>query len=256
MKNNDEKILLEKLANNYFNEKNSEDIIYGTQSNFQTYNRQYMLKKCLKYMGENGIALELGCETGYMSSLISQHVKSLTTIDGSKTFIAKAKQRNLSNVKFVYSLFEEIDEFQKYDYVFASHVLEHLFDPQNVLKRIKKALKPTGKVFVVVPNARSISRQLAHTMGIVPDIYGLTPNDLNGGHRRVYDFDSVKNEVSKSGLKIIEISGLFYKPFADFQMDELINIGMLTDKHINGLYNLGNKYPEHSGAIFLAAENN
>ena len=245
---------MDKQAEKDFVEGLAQHYITSDDSLYLKYIRQFAMRRCLKYIRKHAHALELGCEIGYMSSLISPHVDTLTTYDGSKTFIAEAKKKNLPNVNFVYALFEELSTIGAYEYAFASHVLEHLIDPQDVLFRVHRALKPSGILFIIVPNARAISRQLAHSMNIVPDLFGLTPNDIRGGHRRVYDFDSISKEVIKAGFEILEISGLLFKPFADFQVDELLLKGFLTKDHMEGLLALGNKYPDQCGAIFLAAQ--
>ena len=85
------------------------------------------------------VAMELGCEVGYMSSLISPHVKSLDIIEGSPSFIEEASKRKLKNVVFHNMLFEQVNKENHYDYIFASHVIEHLTDPVDTLKIMNKA---------------------------------------------------------------------------------------------------------------------
>jgi len=48
------------------------------------------------------------------------------------------------------------------------HVLEHVDDPVAVLRLVKSWLKPGGRVLAAVPNARSIHRQAAVIMGLLP----------------------------------------------------------------------------------------
>jgi hypothetical protein len=40
------------------------------------------------------------------------------------------------------------------------------------------------------------------------------------------------------------------KLLADFQMDQLIDQGMLKDQHLDGLYALGLEYPDLCGSLF------
>ncbi|MFG1361389.1 methyltransferase domain-containing protein [Xanthobacter pseudotagetidis] len=42
----------------------------------------------------------------------------------------------------------------KFDYIVASHVFEHLPDPIGFLQRCERALKPDGKLFLMVPDRR------------------------------------------------------------------------------------------------------
>ena len=165
--------------------------------------------------------LELGCSDGYMTSLISKELEHLTVVDGSNYFLERARGRNLKNVTFIHSLFEEYIPKRQFDCIFISYVLEHMRDPVLLLERAAKFLTERGLIFLVVPNARALSRQLARHMGILDDLYALTPNDLAHGHRRVYDRILLDKDISSAGLIQVSRGGLMLKPFADFQMDTM-----------------------------------
>ena len=231
-----------------------EDYITSDDSPYLRNMRELEIKEVKQYMRPGGVVLELGCEIGYMTSMISPLARELDVVEGSTQFINEAKKRNLPNVKFYNCLFEEFAPKQKYDYVFMSHVLEHLQNPQQTLGMVRSALAEGGKLFVVVPNAKAMSRQLALKMGIIKDLYGLTPNDVRGGHRRVYDSRTLAAELQKAKL-CYNITGLLFKPFADFQMDVLIENEFLTQKHLDGLALLGRDYPEECGALFAVCVN-
>ena len=87
-------------------------------------------------------------------------------------------------------------------------------------------------------------------MGLLNNLYALTPTDIRGGHRRVYDKDTIELEVHSAGFKIEEVSGILVKPFCDFQMDELIDSKFLEKQHLEGLLKLGKDYPDICGDIF------
>jgi 2-polyprenyl-3-methyl-5-hydroxy-6-metoxy-1,4-benzoquinol methylase len=240
----EEKGFLEGLFNKY---------ITSNDSSYLRLMRELMIKKCKPYIKEGAYALELGCEIGYMTSLISSLVAYLDVLDGSKSFIVEAKKRNLKNVVFYNMLFEELSVKNKYDCIFMSHVVEHLIDPKYVLEKVKDALVPGGFVFIAVPNGRALSRQLAKSMGLIDDLYALTPNDIRGGHRRIYDMVSIEEEVVLAGLEIREISGVLVKPFCDIQMDFLIDTGFLKQEHLTGMMKLGTSYSDICGDIFVCA---
>ena len=223
-------------------------------SPFMRYQRNMDMKKALEYMDPDGVAMELGCEVGYMSSLISPHVKSLDIVEGSPSFIEEAKKLKLENVVFHKMLFEQIDKENCYDYIFASHIVEHLIDPVDTLKIMYRALKPGGRIFIFVPNAAAASRQLAVKMGLYESIYDLTPGDLRVGHRRVYDQKSISKDVESAGFNLSAIEGLFFKPFADFQIDDLIKQNFLSELHLDSLVELGKDYSELCGYIFVCGE--
>ncbi|MDD2702125.1 MAG: class I SAM-dependent methyltransferase [Sideroxydans sp.] len=238
-----EKAMLEKYAADY---------ITSDDSSQQRLMRQLEIRVFSQHMNR-GRALELGCEIGYMSELLSPLVGQLDIVDASERFLERTRARGLPNAAFHCSLFEEYQSPQPYDSVFASHVLEHLLDVQQVLQMVKRVLKPSGLLFVAVPNARAQSRQLARHMGLIDSLYDLTPNDLRGGHRRVYDRVTLNRELESAGFEIIAQGGIFFKPFADFQMDKLIDSGILGEPQLEGLYRMGHEYPDMCADVYAIA---
>jgi SAM-dependent methyltransferase len=202
------------------------------------------------FIRPGGRGLEFGCCDGFMTSLIADCVAQLDVADGSRTFIEMAKKRVQSNVTFFHTLFEDFEPAAKYDYIFASYVLEHVADPVAFLARARALLNPAGLLFIVVPNATALSRQLARHMGIVSDLYALTPNDRNHGHRRVYDRPILNGDIERAGLTQVAQGGLLLKLLADFQMDKMIAAGILGDAQIDGLYKMGLEYPHLAGSLF------
>ncbi len=206
------------------------------------------------FMRPGGRVLEFGCCDGFMTSLIAPLSGALTVVDGSSTFIAMAKQRVSQNVEFVHSLFEAYVPDEKFDYIFATYVLEHVGDAAGFLRHAKSLLADRGLLFIVVPNARALSRQLARHMGLLEDLYALTPNDVNHGHRRVYDRNSLNRDLQLAGLQQVSQGGLLLKLLADFQMDRLIETAIIGDAQIEGLYKMGLEYPDFAGSLYAVCK--
>lgn len=220
----------------------------------QTQTMRKLIARTFSPYIRGGTALELGCSDGFMTELLAQSVDQLDVIDASEGFIVEAKKRALPNVNFHCSLFEEYETDTRYDYVFASFVLEHVLDVAPVLATVRRHLNPDGRFFAVVPNARALSRQLALHMGLIEELNALTENDLKFGHRRVYDRVHLNRDLEAAGFNQISQGGIMLKILADFQMDELISTEFLKEEHIEGLYSLGLEYPDLCGALFSVCE--
>jgi 2-polyprenyl-3-methyl-5-hydroxy-6-metoxy-1,4-benzoquinol methylase len=237
---NKEMAFLESVTHTYVTSHSPQDRIIKTLA----------VRTFQPYMRPGKHALEFGCCDGFMTDLIAKHVKQLTVVDGSRTFIEMAKKRVPSNVEFVHTLFEDFTPNHKFDYIFATYVLEHVNDAIGFLKMASQLLSEDGLLFLVVPNARALSRQLARHMGVLDDLFALTPNDINHGHRRVYDRVSLNRDIEAAMLAQVGQGGLMLKLLADFQMDALIENGVLGEPQLEGLYKMGFEYPDLAGSLY------
>lgn len=239
-KAHNEKAFLESVIQTYVTSESPQDRLI----------KSLAIRTFKPFMRTGGCGLEFGCCDGYMTSLIAPLCDNLTVVDGSETFINMARTRVSAEVKFEHALFEEFNPSKKFDYVFATYVLEHVSDSIAFLKHARSLLCEHGLLFVVVPNARAMSRQIARHMGLVDDLFALTANDINHGHRRVYDRATLNKDIAAAGLQQIGQGGLLLKLLADFQMDKMIDGGIIADPQIEGLYKMGLEYPDFAGSLF------
>lgn len=199
---------------------------------------------------------ELGCSNGYSTEVLSELVGELDVVDGSKYMLERlgAGLLQKKNVNFIYSLFEELKFENRYDYIFCSYVLEHVLNPMQILDIAYQALKPGGKLFITVPNANALSRQMALEMNIIRDLYELTENDVAHGHRRVFDLSKLQDLIKGSPFNLIKTGGTFVKEFADFQLNQMIKQGIIDEEQLLGMQKLAERYPELSGSIYAVCQ--
>ncbi len=212
--------------------------------------RIHCVRAVEKWMRPRDTGLEIGCSDGLMTQMLAERLARLDVVEATESFAAAVRNHNLANVRLHRQMIEEYAAQEQFNCVFATWVLTHLMDAQVVLQRVRDWLLPDGILFVVVPNARVLSRQLALHMGILVDLYELTANDRNHGHVRAYDRQRLNHELDAAGFETIAQGGLILKPLADFQMDQLYERGMLGDQHIEGLFRLGREYPDFASAIY------
>jgi 2-polyprenyl-3-methyl-5-hydroxy-6-metoxy-1,4-benzoquinol methylase len=109
------------------------------------------LKSFLKYKGNNISVLDIGC--GWCQCLIYLKKKGLDCygFDPSKESILYGLK---NRIKVKHAGMDKVDVFEgkKFNVVILNNVLEHLIDPENTLRQIKKILKPKGIIIVEVPN--------------------------------------------------------------------------------------------------------
>lgn len=212
--------------------------------------RQYMMRS-FEPMLPRGKALELGCYKGEFTEILTKHYKDLTVIEAAEDLIAETRARVRKDVQFIHSTFEMAKLKERYDAIFLVHTLEHLDDRAGVLNKINGWLSDKGLLFLVVPNANAPSRQIAVKMGLISHNAAVTEGERKHGHRITYTFDTLEQEASAGGLTILQRGGVFFKPFANFQFDQLMKTDIISKEYLDGCYKLGMQYPDLCASIYL-----
>mgnify|MGYP003602488297 CR=1 FL=1 len=195
--------------------------------------------------------LELGIGHGFSTDRFSQHFSSHVVIDGSASVISQfRKHYPTSRAVVVESYFETFDTETKFDLIIMGFILEHVDDPQTVLRRFKAFLNPGGRCFIMVPNGESLHRRFGHSAGLLDDMMALGQGDIALGHKRTYSSESLTIELNTAGYKVVRKEGLFMKPFTTPQLKSL----QLDDKIIRAMCTVAIDYPELSCALLFEAE--
>lgn len=208
----------------------------------------YMIKSFIPFM-KKGNVLELGCYQGDFTKRLSDIFSEITCIEASGEAISVAKTK--VNANFVHSTFEECEITEEFDNIFLTHVLEHIDNRVEFLNKINSTwLKNDGVLFVACPNANAPSRQIAVKMGLIEKNESVTEAEKKHGHRITYTLDTLESDIKKSGLKVLHKSGIFFKPLANFQWDELLKTDIISKEYLDGCYDLGHKYPDLCSSIY------
>lgn len=203
----------------------------------------------------DGSLLELGSFRGDLTRRLLPHFRSVTCVEASTEAIVAARQRLGDGVAFVCSTFEDAELPARYDNVVMTHVLEHLDDPQRVLRRIKREwLAEGGRLFLACPNANAPSRQIAVKMGLISHNAAITHAERAHGHRATYSLDTLEREAREANLRVLHRSGIFFKALANFQWDRLLATDIVSREYLEGCYQLGQVYPDLCASIFLLCE--
>lgn len=153
------------------------------------------------------------------------------------------------NAELIVSLFEEYRPAQLFDAVEMGFVLEHVEDPDSLVRRYATFVRPGGSIYIAVPNARSLHRLVGHAAGLMTSPYQLSTEDLRLGHRRYFDHETLSTLVVNAGLKIVSREGIMLKPLTSGQLKSL----SLPAAVMEGFFTVGVAYPEICNAIFIEA---
>lgn len=113
----------------------------------------YNLRKKIKFKK----ALDVGCGAGYYTTqlfvkYLKMDKKNITGIDIHPNLVEFGKRLN---IRFIYSKIEDFNEYG-FDIISFSHVLEHMSNPKDVIKRVYERLTEDGIFFLSLPNSQSL----------------------------------------------------------------------------------------------------
>ena len=162
----------------------------------------------LRFIPRNiGKVLEVGCGEGEFGRLLKSNLKAeVWGIEISET-AAKNAQKELDKV-LIGNIEEENIPLPKgyFDCIIFNDVLEHLRYPWNVLKNIKKNLKPNGYVVASIPNIRyyyTVYDLLRYGRWRYED-----KGILDKTHLRFFTIESIKEMFKASGYYLSRIEGI------------------------------------------------
>lgn len=95
----------------------------------------------------NSTILDLGTGTGWAADYFSSNRNLNVTALDMDLSAAVIDPKAI----YIEANFFDYTPQERFDYVFASHFLEHFADPGNVVEKIKTLLKPNGKLVIIVP---------------------------------------------------------------------------------------------------------
>ncbi len=192
--------------------------------------------------------LEVGPAEGVMTEYLVRTGKRLTLVDGSDVFCADLRRR-FPEATVVNCLAEEFQTDERFDNVILGHVLEHVLDPVQVLQHLRRFLSPEGRVFATVPNSRSLHRQAAVLMGLLPREDALNELDIHPGHRRVFHPGTFRAAFLEAGYRIEHSGGYWIKPLSNKQLEATWTLEMM-----DAFMQLGEQYPDIAAEIYVIAK--
>jgi SAM-dependent methyltransferase len=103
-----------------------------------------------------GRLMDVGCGNGRFLSLARNLGWETRGLELDSAAVQAARSQGLEVLQGGYELLASLQE--ELDCIVCSHVLEHVHDPQDMLRTLANALKPGGTLLLAVPNATSLVR--------------------------------------------------------------------------------------------------
>ncbi|MEH1789739.1 MAG: class I SAM-dependent methyltransferase [Nostoc sp.] len=135
---------------------------YSYSDSKSGHHHRYLIKPLIKMISESVDIIEhqkklrildIGCGNGSLSNLVAQQGYEIVGIEESESGVKLAND-NFPNCRFIegsiYNIpYTEIGE--KFDIVIAAEVIEHLVYPKELVRNVKKCLKPNGRLIITTP---------------------------------------------------------------------------------------------------------
>lgn len=150
-------------------------------------------------------ALDIGCGTGFCTSLVSEIADSVWCVEMAEEMIEILKQKN-KNYHITQGWWPDVEINQTFQLVTLFDSLEHIADEARVLKKIESVLEPGGVVMITVPAY----------------MFLWSEHDTLSHHKRRYSKKYMRKMVTEStGLTILRLSyfnTFFFIPIALFRL--------------------------------------
>jgi 2-polyprenyl-3-methyl-5-hydroxy-6-metoxy-1,4-benzoquinol methylase len=148
------------------------------------------------------IILDVGCGTGEMGKELRTNQKErivygITYLK--KEYDIAAKLLNKVWLTDINS--EEIKIDTQFDCIIFSHVLEHTYKPEAVLKYFSRFLKDEGLIIVALPNILYYKQRVEFLKGRFR--YTSYGGLMDSTHFRFFDWETAQEMITNTGLKII-----------------------------------------------------
>ena len=190
-------------------------------------------QKIIKSVGKHKKVLDVGCSVGTISESMKRNKCLVTGIEMDEKSAEKAKSHCADVYVGDVESIELNDNYNNYfDFLIFADVLEHLRDPEKVLRRFKKYLKDDGYIIISLPNVANWRMRIHLLMGNFEyNDYGL----LDKGHLRFFNFKNAINLIQDAGFEIVHFD---------------LTVGDL-DKFASFFYRVGKMWPNLFAFQFL-----
>ena len=146
--------------------------------------------------------LDVGCASGYLGEELHNLGCKVWGVDSDKFALGNIPKGTYEEtLELDLNLQTDVGPFfpRLFDVVIAADVLEHLLDPQRVLRTLSKSLKPNGLIIISLPNVANFSIR-------IPLIFGRFDYTelgiLDRTHLHLFTYKSAAQLVRDSGLEI------------------------------------------------------
>jgi len=155
--------------------------------------------------------LDLGCGRGGVVELFWRDVELAAGLDPDSPSLTEHRAQGMPVIRGVGERLPFVDE--SFDLIVCLWVLEHLRDPAEAFREMRRVLRPRGHFVFVTPNMRN-PLMLANRIGkalpslqrrLVPRFYGREEADTFPVQYRANTVEAIRSHTRAAGLQVYDL---------------------------------------------------
>lgn len=163
--------------------------------------------------------LDVGSGAGQITMFLKESLgfKEAYAVDISEENTQIARSRGIHALSVNLDSQDLPFEDEQFDAVFAGEVIEHLINPDHMLREVRRVLKKTGVLILTTPNLAAWFNRLILLLGWQPIKSGTSfefdvgrPRLLTFGekqHLRTYTLRAITELLALNGLRVVALGG-------------------------------------------------
>jgi 2-polyprenyl-3-methyl-5-hydroxy-6-metoxy-1,4-benzoquinol methylase len=146
--------------------------------------------------------LDIGCWDGSYAIRYKRNSNIIYGIESSFTAARGAKRKGIIVEQ---GDFMENDFFKniKFDVIVAGEIIEHVFDTDLFVQKIRKMLSKNGILILTTPNVASLPRRILLLLGINPILENRSLINISAGHIRYFTFSDMYKLLNENKFTVI-----------------------------------------------------
>ena len=155
--------------------------------------------------------LDLGCGRGGVVELLWRDVELAAGLDPDSPSLSEHRAQGMPVVRGVGERMPFVDE--SFDLIVCLWVLEHLKDPVEAFREVRRVLRPRGHFVFVTPNMRN-PLMVANRIGkalpslqrrLVPRFYGREEADTFHVQYRANTVEAIREHAEAAGMQVYDL---------------------------------------------------
>ena len=155
--------------------------------------------------------LDLGCGRGGVVELLWREVELAAGLDPDSPSLSEHRAQGMPVVRGVGERMPFVDE--SFDLIVCLWVLEHLKDPVEAFREVRRVLRPRGHFVFVTPNMRNplmVANRLGKALPslqrrLVPRFYGRGEADTFPVQYRANTVEAVRAHAEAAGMQVYDL---------------------------------------------------